>query len=324
MSSPPDLSIVIPVYDAADTVSSLVQSIVEIEDIATQIILVDDLSTDGSREVIGELAREHADVTALFHEVNRGAGHARNTGFDIATGTYVLFFDADDVLHAEALRAALRELDRTAADLAMTPYHYRRTSRQNYEAMNAFDAEIWNDIKAGESGPVVSLRECAQLLQFSAYPWNKVLRTARYRATGLAFGSTPVHNDVLGHWMSLLFARSIVLVDDELCTHIVESDGSNLTNQHSRVRLTLIEALDETYDLLSSDTTMLRRYSHQYWGFALRTASWALARVDDGLKDEFKARFDDHLMRMRVTDYRRMRLARTPGTADAILRTALR
>ncbi len=80
---------------------------------------------------------------------------------------------------------------------------------------------------------VASLDEVPRLLGFSNYPWNKVVRTARYRRVGLTFGKTPVHNDILGHWQMLLGADSLVLVDDPLCTHVVTEDGKNLTNESS-------------------------------------------------------------------------------------------
>ena len=51
------------------------------------------------------------------------------------------------------------------------------------------------------------LGDVPRLLGFSNYPWNKVVRTDHYRHTGLRYGSTPVHNDILGHWLTLLDAR---------------------------------------------------------------------------------------------------------------------
>lgn len=324
MSTPPDLSVVIPVFDAAGTIEVLVDALLALDGLDVEVIAVDDASSDGSGDIVEKLARERPAVTAGRHDTNRGAGLARNTGFELASGRYTLFFDADDVLHPAALLTVVRELDRTGADVGMTPYRYRRSARQDYEAMNGFDQEIWSEYAPRGLTRQVALREAPRLLAFSAYPWNKVLRTERYRDVGLRFGSTPVHNDVLGHWYALLYARSILLVDTEICTHIVEATGSNLTNQHSRVRLALIDALDETYDLLESDEALRRRYAHQYWGFATRTAGWALARIDPLLQDRFRARLEEHVRRMRVSDYARMRAGRSPTTADAVLRTIMR
>jgi len=324
MPSSPDLSVVMPVFDAAETVGSLIETLLGLEGIGVEVIAVDDASSDGSTAILERLVREHPAVIARFNDVNRGAGLARNTGFELVSGRYTLFFDADDVLHPAALRTTIRELDRSGADVGLTPYRYRRSATLDYEAMNSFDQEIWTDYAPVGLRREIVLREAPRLLAFSAYPWNKVLRTDHYRDVGLRFGSTRVHNDVLGHWYAMLYARSILLVDAEICTHIVETTGSNLTNQHSRVRLSLIDALDETYDLLESDESLRRRYAHQYWGFAMRTARWALARIDLPLQDEFKARLEGHVRRMRVSDYARMRVGRSPAAADSVLRTIMR
>ena len=54
------------------------------------------------------------------------------------------------------------------------------------------------------------LDEVPQLLGFTNYPWNKVIRTDHYHRTGLRFGATQVHNDILGHWLTLVDADQVL------------------------------------------------------------------------------------------------------------------
>ena len=132
---------------------------------------------------------------------------------------------------------------------------------------------------------VTRLDDVPRLLGFSNYPWNKVARTDHYRHTGLRYGSTPVHNDILGHWLTLLDAGSILLIDQPLCTHIVNEGGRNLTNRESRARLSLLDALEETYSALEARPAKRNRFSHHYWDFALRVAG-----LGDGAHDARRAR----------------------------------
>ena len=90
------LSIVIPIYNEAATVLDLIQ-LVETAPLGLEkeLVLVDDCSRDGTREVLQRAAADHPDWRLLFHDVNRGKGAALRTGFAAATGDFVIIQDAD-------------------------------------------------------------------------------------------------------------------------------------------------------------------------------------------------------------------------------------
>lgn len=90
------LSIVIPVYNEAATISQIVDLVRSVDvGMEKEILLVDDCSRDGTREVLDKLGQANADLKVLFHEVNQGKGAALRTGFAAATGDVVLIQDAD-------------------------------------------------------------------------------------------------------------------------------------------------------------------------------------------------------------------------------------
>jgi glycosyltransferase involved in cell wall biosynthesis len=96
MSEKKILTVVIPVYNEKATLREIVQRVksVRIEGIEIEIVLVDDCSTDGTRELIkNELEREVG--KAVYHEKNAGKGAALRTGFKHATGDFVIVQDAD-------------------------------------------------------------------------------------------------------------------------------------------------------------------------------------------------------------------------------------
>ena len=320
MTNQPDLTVIIPMHNASATVTSVVESFLDIEATTVEVIVVDDASTDDSVARVNSLQRPEVIVEA--HLTNHGAGIARNHGFERATGRYTLFFDADDEIHPATVTAAVRALDETGTDVAMMPYRYRRGDTSRSEEMNSFDAAAWARYLDAPRR-VTQLGEVPRLLGFSNYPWNKLARTEHYRRSGLRYGSTPVHNDILGHWLTLLDAGSITLLDQPLCTHIVAEGGRNLTNRASRARLSLIDALDETYTALEARPEKRNRYSHHYWDLVLRVAGWAASRITPDVMDEFNLRLQQHLLRIDLGDYTRIRLRRDAGLAARIIRKAM-
>jgi glycosyltransferase involved in cell wall biosynthesis len=88
------LTVVIPVYNERATIATILQR-VEAVGLADEIIVVDDGSSDGTREVLGEIARSHPKLKLVLHESNRGKGAAVRTGVEAATGALVLIQDAD-------------------------------------------------------------------------------------------------------------------------------------------------------------------------------------------------------------------------------------
>lgn len=90
------LSVVIPVYNEAATISKIVDMVRAVDvGMEKEILLVDDCSRDGTRDVLQKMEKEQADLKVLFHEVNQGKGAALRTGFTAATGDVVLIQDAD-------------------------------------------------------------------------------------------------------------------------------------------------------------------------------------------------------------------------------------
>jgi glycosyltransferase involved in cell wall biosynthesis len=87
------LTLVIPVYNEAATIAALIDRVRKVP-IEKEIVVVDDCSRDGTRDVLKQLPASD-DLRLLFHDVNQGKGAALRTGFKAATGDVVVVQDAD-------------------------------------------------------------------------------------------------------------------------------------------------------------------------------------------------------------------------------------
>ena len=92
MQNKPKLSIVIPVYNEKSTIDEIVKRVQNVE-YEKEIIIVDDCSSDGTRDKIDKISGNN--IKKLFHEKNKGKGASLRTGFQHATGDIVIIQDAD-------------------------------------------------------------------------------------------------------------------------------------------------------------------------------------------------------------------------------------
>src|SRR5579885_3320360 len=83
------LSVVIPCYNEKRTIHEILRRVREVP-IRKEIIVVDDCSTDGTREILRGIQQRDADLRVILHERNRGKGAALRTGFREATGQIVI------------------------------------------------------------------------------------------------------------------------------------------------------------------------------------------------------------------------------------------
>jgi glycosyltransferase involved in cell wall biosynthesis len=112
------LSVVIPVYNEVNTLVDLL-TLVDLVDVGMEkeLVIVDDCSRDGTRDLLKNAALQHPGWRVLFHEVNQGKGAALRTGFGAVTGDYVIIQDADMEYDPREYQMLLRPMVENRADV---------------------------------------------------------------------------------------------------------------------------------------------------------------------------------------------------------------
>lgn len=111
------ISIIMPCFNAAKFLQDSVESALGQTYRNIELIIIDDGSTDGSRDILAQMASDYPGRITVLHQQNQGPYPARNAGLEHANGTMVAFLDADDYWAADCLTKLHRTLQSSGADL---------------------------------------------------------------------------------------------------------------------------------------------------------------------------------------------------------------
>ena len=146
------ISIVIPCYNQGEYLEESIESCYNQTVQAHEIIVVNDGSTDDSKEIAERyMFKEFPHIDSpvkVINQVNKGLPSARNTGIMAATGDYILFLDADDILMENAIERIENEINAMHADIvALSFIEFGKSDRQVIlQTFNMEDLKVANRI----------------------------------------------------------------------------------------------------------------------------------------------------------------------------------
>ncbi|MEZ4749751.1 MAG: glycosyltransferase family 2 protein [Bdellovibrionota bacterium] len=116
------VSILLPNFNSGNYLNEAVDSVLQQSYTEWELIIVDDASTDRSREIAARLAKRDPRIRVLFHSQNQGAAHARNTALKEARGRHVALLDSDDLWLPQKLQYQLEFMRKTGTAISYTSY----------------------------------------------------------------------------------------------------------------------------------------------------------------------------------------------------------
>jgi glycosyltransferase involved in cell wall biosynthesis len=109
------VSVIMPVYNEESTIEEILRRVKAVE-VATEILVIDDGSTDGTRDIL-EKMNDDEQLRVILHDRNRGKGAAVRTGFQHATGEVFLIQDADLEYDPRDIPSLIRPIEEDIADV---------------------------------------------------------------------------------------------------------------------------------------------------------------------------------------------------------------
>ena len=210
MDSPIKVSVVIPMYNCAEYIPGLFDSLLNQTLESYELICVIDGATDDTLEIIRQYAQNDNRVRCFYKE-NGGAGSARNYGMKYARGEYIIFIDADDEYSRDFLGEMVQQADQFHADLALCLYQ-----SEDFRTGIVTD-QLGFRRKAFPENECVDPHNVSNVFQaIGPGPTNKLYRRQMIEDNNLVFSETHIANDVFFIFSSITLVNRAVGVHKHL------------------------------------------------------------------------------------------------------------
>lgn len=214
----PLISIIVPIYNVELYIDACMDSIKQQTYENLEIIIVEDCSTDSSRQVLQNHLTDKR-IKFIQHEKNGGLSAARNTGIQAATGEYIMFVDSDDIIDLNLVQACLQSALASAADVVL----YTAKPFQDGESVQAVP-KLKNRLN--------SFKQVSQVDYFiyEHFAWLKFMRIELIRSKNLQFPVGQYYEDWPFHWETGFVASNIVEISDGYYHY--RQRGDSITGSH--------------------------------------------------------------------------------------------
>ena len=192
-----------------------------------EVIVVDDGSTDNTREIVGAFASKDVRIS-LIKQQNSFAGVARNNGMKHAEGEYLYFLDADDFIAETMLEDMVDRMEIDSSDVALCRSEYYDNNNGKTWDIDYSVVVPDLDVCYNEGQLDDSIFQCCV-----GWPWDKLFRSSFVRAYSLEYQDLRTTNDALFVFLAMCFAKRISVLSGKYVFHRTNNSDS-LQNTRSR------------------------------------------------------------------------------------------
>lgn len=235
------ITLIVPAYNEGPFIERCIASIKNQTVPFDQVILIDDCSTDGTREKIASKIEPKTNWRAIFLKENHGVSFARNAGIDQSEGDWITFLDADDELTPDACEKMHKAIENYGSKADWIQFnHLRHYAKINKTVKKYWNEDGWIDIQNLHD------KHCWWGV------WNKLIRTDAIE--WLFLDTMRYGEDGIWVLIHLLNGARIWQVNQETVIHHFENPNS-LTKSKTAEQLDMLEHKLRCMLRAHSDTT---------------------------------------------------------------------
>lgn len=248
MKQTSSISFIIPCFNPGEKLNRCIQSIEkEAAGLIFEIIIIDDKSTDKATLRILESIKGKKNIKIIKNKNNKGAGHSRNVGLRVCTGSHICFIDSDDTISQNAFADIKNIIG--MHDLILFRYNIINNGIVGRESHN--DMAIYNSIikKLGGSG-YFSAVDLPWVSRLTNYIWGKIISKQFAEKINLNFSETHCYNDAFAFWQIISLSNTILFIDRPLVDYYKDNSGDQLTKTKGQRRIESIIVFEHAAELI--------------------------------------------------------------------------
>ena len=210
----PSISIIIPIYNVEEWLPGCLDNVLAQAEPNTEIICVNDGSTDGSRAILEERKEQDSRII-IIDKANGGQATARNEGLKMATGKYIYFLDSDDFIKPNTLKTCIEIAERENLDLLLFDAD---TIYENEELRTAFPSyETYYQRKAKYEGIMAGAEMFCRMVSNNEYRVHVSIQFVKRELlieNGIVFPEGMIFEDNGYALHLMLLAKRVVHIGD--------------------------------------------------------------------------------------------------------------
>ena len=274
------ISVIIPVYNCEDYLDACLSSIAKQTYKNFEAICVNDGSTDQSEKILKKYERKDKRFKVI-NQKNRGAGAARNKGFEYSSGKYLLFLDSDDIFDCDMLRKMLQKAKVTNSEIVVC-----RSQRIHED--DTLEEVPWtireNYLPEKDIFTIYDFNSYA-FQMFVGWAWDKLINRNLVIREKLRFQELRSTNDAFFTFIALIKAKSISILNDKLVQHRVRENSLSVTREKDPT--CFITAIEQIRAYLVK-TNLFDLVEQSFFNWCLSFSLWHLYTISNAKREDIK------------------------------------
>ena len=224
------VSVIVPCFNAEKYISKALDSLLSQTLDDMEIIVINDGSSDNSKEIIDEYYKKYPNKIRVYHQENKGIASVRNYGLSLVNGEYFGFLDSDDYTKSDMYFKMYAKAKETDADMVVSNFMWVSDKKERLE----------------KEGPYIAGKD--MMVKLFATLWNKIYKTSLIKESGLKFPDGNRYEDACFLYCLSSILKKVEFIDEAFVSYVqVSTSITHTNNQQVKNMITVFNIIYDYY-----------------------------------------------------------------------------